>query len=293
MNAFGNKLKGGFLSRIAIVTPTFNRVKFVIPFLTNLKKQTYKEYKLFVVDSGSEDLTVPTFLKNKGTIDVEVISAPPSYWWAAATNSGVKAAIAQGFDLILTINDDASFEADYLERGVESIRTSDFDIIGSRVDFANNKGVIWQMGCHINWSQKYFFVGMYSGCKIEELRARDNIPRYIRPDSMCGNGVFIRADLFRKIGYYQQYFCPHYHSDSEFAMRARNLGYKISVDSELVIYNDWEDGRADIETTLPFFKKYFKVKSPYFFLPSLYFIRRYCPRNIKFQTLFRVLGIVP
>ena len=48
---------------LTVIIPTFNSSSYLIPCLNSLEKQTYKNYKVFIVDGGSTDNTLAIFKK--------------------------------------------------------------------------------------------------------------------------------------------------------------------------------------------------------------------------------------
>jgi GT2 family glycosyltransferase len=81
---------------IYIVIPVFNRWQFTQPCLQSLREQTYRNFKVIVVDHGSTDGTSEYI--NKEFPEALVLLGNESMWWTAATNLGVKYAIEHKVD---------------------------------------------------------------------------------------------------------------------------------------------------------------------------------------------------
>lgn len=99
---------------IYIITPVFNRKAFTEKYLEALDKQTNKNFKTIIVDDGSRDGT-SDMIKEKFP-EVILLKEKGDLWWAEATNIGVKYAISQGADYIMTLNDDTVPYKDYIEK---------------------------------------------------------------------------------------------------------------------------------------------------------------------------------
>ena len=44
-------------SRVSVIIPTFNRAKEIVKTLTDLRKQTFTDFDIFVIDNSSKDNT--------------------------------------------------------------------------------------------------------------------------------------------------------------------------------------------------------------------------------------------
>lgn len=99
---------------IYIITPVFNRKKFTENYLQALSVQTNKNFNVVIVDDGSTDGTTE-MIKEKFP-NVIVLQEKGDLWWAEATNIGVKYALDEGADYIMTLNDDTIPLEDYIEK---------------------------------------------------------------------------------------------------------------------------------------------------------------------------------
>src|SRR2546423_968305 len=63
-------------------------------------------------------------------------------------------------------------------------------------------------------------------------------PNPLPVDVLTGCGTLVPADCYRKVGLYDTRWCPQYHGDSEFVLRAGKGGYRALVDIRAVIWND-------------------------------------------------------
>ena len=92
------------LPRVTAVVPVRNRQQLTLRCLEQLAQQTYPNLRVLVVDSNSSDGTVAAI--RTAYPQVRVLAAGDDAYWAGATNRGLRQALAQGSEWLLTINDD-------------------------------------------------------------------------------------------------------------------------------------------------------------------------------------------
>jgi len=111
---------------IAIVVPTWNRAADVGRCLASLARLTYANRRTIVVDNGSrasERAALHAIVCGAAANRAEpasaaaaaVIELPENRGFAAAVNTGVAAAFADGCDAVLVLNDDAEVDPGLLE----------------------------------------------------------------------------------------------------------------------------------------------------------------------------------
>ncbi len=276
--------------KVGIVVPTLNRITKTERFIECLAEQSFQNFHLYVIDSGSKDGTRE--LVSAADIPATLIEATLDHWWSAATNLGVKRALAEGCDLILTINDDAIIASDYLEQFVEVFMRRNLKICANRIDFADEPGKVWALGSYSIWGSPYLFQLKFNGYWFDELPSAITDHELYEAMAVCGDGVLVHRDVFEEIGFYQEKFAPQVHGDSEFVMRAKRHGIDAFVATQVILYNDIynlsEDEVPEVDTRSNYelFKElFFFEKSDLYWRPVFYIVRSYAPRGWKLNTL--------
>jgi GT2 family glycosyltransferase len=249
-------------SRVCVVVPVKNRKPTTLRFIDNFTKSSYQNYTIVIVDDGSTDGTADYLKLNYP--QVIVLHGNGNLWWSGATNEGVKYALENEFDYVLTINDDSVVEVDFLTKLVESAESHPNSLIAGRVMFPDKK-TIWSMGVAIYYRASFIMhLNNYQHLYDEKIFPT----RLIETQALAGNGVLIPLDVFRKIGLYDAKWCPQYHGDSEFSFRATRNGFKCYVDRDAVLYNNdfvskpifsiWDElfSKKSYHYWKPFFKFY-------------------------------------
>lgn len=279
---------------VAAVVPIRNRKAKTLRFLDLLARQTYAHLRIYVVDSNSSDGSVEAVAA--AFPEVQTLTATDHDYWTGATNIGVRRALADGCDYILTINDDSVILDDFVERLVGTARAHGCHILGCRIDHLATPGLVWSIGARHEWGTADLFFANYGGLREEQLPPLVRDAVLLPVESMPGNGVLIDRGVFEKIGLYDSRFTPHYHADTEFGLRARRAGLVPMVTPRVVLYNDFEPQDPQRTGLVSSFRRMVRsllsIRSHWCLLPHAYIILRYGPRGLRVRSLVRYLARV-
>ena len=216
---------------ISIICPVHNHLEYTKKCLTSLSatidNSSYKEgINIIFVDDGSTDGTAEWI--NENYPEITVLKGDGNLWWSGAMNLGAKYALKQGAEYILVINNDNTFEEDYIEKLVRFTKDKNYKIVGSKVlESATNK--VYCLGEYFN--RKTGKHGKYETPK-EDKRT------YYTVDCLPGMGTLIHHSVFEKIGYWNEKDFPLYYGDADFIVRAKENGIDAHVYQECIMWND-------------------------------------------------------
>ncbi|WP_192579139.1 glycosyltransferase family 2 protein [Dyadobacter aurulentus] len=217
---------------IYIVIPVFNRIQFTLECLASLSRQTYRDFKIIVVDHGSTDNT--SHIISQKFPDVTVLTGDDSMWWTAATNLGIKYILQTDADYILTLNNDLIVGPDYMKTLADAAAENSHSLIGSvSIDIANRNRVVF---CGTIWNN---LTAKYSrpvdlNMSYEVLRSNyKTVPSSLLP----GRGTLIPTKVFQEIGFFDDIRFPHYMADEDLSYRAAQRGYKLLVNVKSAVYS--------------------------------------------------------
>jgi len=219
---------------IYIITPVFNRKTFTKNYLNALDKQTNKNFKVLIVDDGSTDGT--SEMIEKEFPDVILLKEKGDLWWAEATNIGVKYAIFQGADYIMTLNDDTVPSENYIEKMYYWIEKEPIALLGALAIDEKTNNII-EGGEKRNWlTETPFYIK-------DTLKPEEQIGIH-EVDFFPGRGLVIPSKVFNTIGYYDSKNFPQTVADLDFTYRAKNAGFKIycNYDAKIKIYPEESGG---------------------------------------------------
>lgn len=215
---------------IFIVIAVFNRKSFTKDCLLSIKKQTYKNYQIVIVDDGSTDGTGE--MLEEEFPEVFIIKGDGNLWWTAATNRGIKYSMSNGADYILTLNNDTLLAEDFLEKMIYWAEKKSNSLLGAFALKADTMKPIYG-GEIINWkyANSRYLLNTLSEDKYNGVHEVTHFP---------GRGLLIPGEVLNNIGYFDERHFPHYLADYDFTHRALKAGYKIycNYDSKIFIYLD-------------------------------------------------------
>jgi GT2 family glycosyltransferase len=260
--------------RIAVVVPVHNKLALTVRFIKSFERVRYPHYTLLIVDAGSTDDTAQTLDRDHPS--VVRLHRNGDLWWSGGTNLGVRWALAERFDYVLTINNDTLVHPDFLSHLVETAVAHPRTIVGARINFLDEPGKIWSVGGYVNWRDGVVLQLRDHGGREDETLARRANP--CTAEILTGCGTLVPAACYREIGLYDERWCPQYHADSEFILRAGRRGWKPLVDLRAVVWND-------VQSTC-WSQRLFSRRSPWFWRPVLAIHWRYCPKRYLLRSLW-------
>lgn len=216
---------------VYIVTPTFNGKDYVLQFLNSLAKQSYKNFKVVIVDDGSTDGTFAAITKQYP--ETIVLKGDGTLFWTGATNKGVKRSLKDNADYIITVNNDVEVEKDWIENLVKAAQKSPGCLVGSTIFFADDRKKVW-------------FYGAEYELRTGKLVHREKITEDLADSVwLTGMGVIIPKEAFEKIGLYDRKAFPQYFADADFSLRAKEAGFGLKVTKYAKLYNYVESNTWD------------------------------------------------
>jgi len=243
--------------RVTGVVPVHNGVAHTRLFLASLSRLTYPEFRLTVVDDGSTDGT-DELLAQAYPFPVKVIKGDGSLWWTRSVNLGVKDALKDGADYILTLNNDIEVEPDFLDRLMACSLEEGGAIVAPKILYSDDHGRVWSAAGVIRWYSGKLFYTVDDRGDDEKLYVERRPAEFIH-----AMGALVPAGVYEKAGYYDERY-PQYNSDVLFSLLAKRKGFRLLVEPAGVIYNDAAHSRAmDIRKRLDLLSPLFDPYSPY------------------------------
>ena len=95
-----------------MVTVTYNSESVLGEFLDSLAAQTHQKFILYVVDNASKDQTLE-ITQRRTDLSVIIIANAENLGVAEGNNQGILAAVEDGCECVLFLNNDTVFPADF------------------------------------------------------------------------------------------------------------------------------------------------------------------------------------
>jgi GT2 family glycosyltransferase len=213
-----------------IVIPVFNRIAFTQACLDSLRKQTDTNFKVIIVDDGSTDDTA-NILANDYP-EVVVLPGTGSLFWTAGVNLGLRYALAQGADWLMTMNNDVIVYPDFIAQMKIAANSRLPALYGAFELDAVTQEPIYSGGW-LDWRTGSFrrLIDDLSPDQRKGQWPTQNLP---------GRGLLIPRVVFDTIGLFASDVLPHYYADYDFTHQARLAGFEVymNFDARLGTYPD-------------------------------------------------------
>ncbi len=210
---------------VSIVILNYNSVEETKQCINSLKKITYDNYNIIIVDNASKDNSY-SILKELYNEEYIILESQQNLGYADGNNLGIKYAMDNGADYICVLNNDVAVEKDFLNLIVDEFKKDNcIGIVGPCICDYAERNIIQAMGANIN-----LFTGLtqgrYKGRRYNEIEAKNSYVDYL------GGACFVcKKEVFHKIGLIpENYFL--FFEETEFCLSAMRAGYKL-----LCLYN--------------------------------------------------------
>ncbi|HWE97737.1 MAG TPA: glycosyltransferase family 2 protein [Tepidisphaeraceae bacterium] len=221
------------LPLVTAVVPAFNRCDRTLNFLRQFDLIDYPNKRVVICDDGSTDNTYHNIRLNFP--DVDVLRGDGNLWWSGGTNMAIRHALQTGADYILTINDDAEMDRNFLKEMVAVARQNPKYIVGCRIHRQDHRDRLWSVGAVLIFKGYEIFGLNFWDKRWDDVKA--GLPNPYPTPTMPGNGVLIPRQVFEDVGYYDDVNMPQYHADSDLVLRAAKAGYQPVISLNSVLYN--------------------------------------------------------
>jgi GT2 family glycosyltransferase len=254
--------------KVCIIILNWNGLKDTVECLESLKKITYPNYEVIVVDNGSEGDDV-TILREKFGDYLHIIENDKNYGFAEGNNIGMKYALSSSAPVyLLLLNNDMVVAPDFLDELVRVAESeAEIGIVGPKIyyyDFEGRNDVIWCAGGEIRWCRPWIYRGI--GWNDDDLPQYQGIASV---EWVSGAAMMLKSSIIGGLSFLNsQYFFGN--EDVEYCLRARKHGFKIvyvpaarawhkvGASSDMLRYSKkHEPGPANLHSYYRFIKRNF------------------------------------
>jgi GT2 family glycosyltransferase len=202
--------------KVAMVVLTYNQKKMLEETLDSvINKTKYKNYKIFLVDNGSEDRH--DLMVKKKFPKVDVTRNEKNLGFSKGNNIGIKKALREYKpEYFLLLNDDMEIsDPNFLNKMLKvAERDKKVGVVGCQQIYPD--GTMQDVGGYFrNWNLT----------KILDF----NEGEILDVDQFMGSCMLIKKELINKIGGLDEIFTPFLLEDSDYCLRAKREGYLIKI----------------------------------------------------------------
>lgn len=241
---------------ISIIIPHWNGIDVLSECLESLKKSTYQNKEIIVVDNASTDGSQEWIKENHP--DIILIENYQNHGYAGGCNRGVST--AKG-DWLLFLNNDTIHEPDWLEHLADAA-TSQNDIVAVQpkirnyyerklFDYAGGAGGHMDLFCFPFAKGRLF------------LEQEEDSGQYDTADDIfwaSGTAFMVRKDIFEHAGRFDETFFAH-QEEIDLCWRLQLMGNRIVFEPKAVVYH-----KNAVSLPMHSFRKYYLNHRNSFFM---------------------------
>jgi len=217
--------------KTAVIMLNWNGFNDTVECLDSLKKQTYDNFKIVLVDNGSEN-EEGRKLKEMFP-EVHLIGNEVNRGFAGGNNDGMNWALDEGYDYIINLNNDCIVHENWISRLMEGILSGGSDFASSRIMYYPEKDLI----C----SNEDVLLMDGAGKSVNHLKPYAPSAREAQIFSACGAGSIFSERCLKDIRikgnqfFDELYFA--YYEDVDLGIRLNMKGYKGKSIPDAVVYH--------------------------------------------------------
>jgi GT2 family glycosyltransferase len=211
--------------RVSVIIPNWNGVRLLRPCLDALRRQTYTNHEVIVVDNASTDGSLAV-LRDEYP-EVRVVALPSNRGFAGGCNAGIAAARGQ---FIVTTNNDTEAEPGWLAALVAALdRHPEAGSAAARIMLYDRRDTLHSAG------------DLFRRDGIPDSRGvwQPYAPPYDRECYVfggCGGATMYRRAMLEQVGLFEETFFM-YCEDVDLNWRAQLAGWKCIYVPDAIIYH--------------------------------------------------------
>jgi len=273
--------------RVSIIVLNWNGLAHTIECLESLKKITYPDYEVIVVDNGSEGDEV-TALKGRYGDYIHLIENDRNYGFAKGNNIGIKYAL-ENFDpqYFLLLNNDTIVDPEFLTELTEVAETDGrigacqskilslkdpktIDAVGILISKKSTKGITAYPTLYLDGHPSQIGYGE---------RDEGQYNQTVEVFGAVACSALYKREMLDQVGLFDEDFFAYY-EDVDFAWRARLFGWKcLYVPTSLVYHFSSATGGS--------IKLYFLARN------QTFYVLKNAPLDVVFCHMSRLLVSIP
>lgn len=208
------------VQRIGVVTVTYNSAEVLPEFLASVASQTFREFILYIIDNASKDKSVE-IASAFGDPRVRIHANAENLGVAEGNNQGIRAALADGCDAVLLLNNDTVFPAELFVQLCDGLVQYDCAMTTPKIYYHDEPKNIWAAGGYfqpwLGYRTQHYGDGQLDKGQFDTARSVTYAP------TCC---VLIHKKVFSRIGLMDPLYFV-YNDDDDFMYRALTAGLVI------------------------------------------------------------------
>lgn len=199
--------------KVTIVIPNYNGKEYIEVCLDSIKRQTYKEYKVLIIDNASQDGSCEIIRDSYE--DFQLVVNEKNEGFCKAVNQGIK---MSNTEYVLLLNNDTELDECFLENIVKEIEKSNkiFSVSSKMINYYD-RSVMDDAG------DGYTILGWQYQRGISQ--SVDDYKKGTDIFTACAGAALYRKSVFDRIGLFDEMHFA-YMEDIDIGYRAQIYGYR-------------------------------------------------------------------
>ena len=247
------------LGKIGVVTVTYNSEPVLQEFFDSLAAQTHRNFALYVIDNASKDKTLE-MTAQRTDLPVVVIANGGNLGVAEGNNQGIRAALADGCECVLLLNNDTVFSADLIAQLYAGLDRHHCDMTTGKMYYHDRPDVLWCAGGRF---QPWLGYRVQHDGENQKDTGQYGHPRPVTYTPTCC--LLVRRSVFDRIGLMDSLYFV-YSDDVDFLYRCLKQGLSLWYVPDAKL---WHKVSALTGNTSDFMVRYCTRNRIYFLLKHL------------------------
>ena len=221
---------------LGIVIANWNGEKLIDKCLESLENQVFKDFKVYIIDNASKDNSRDVIKKYINRLNIDLMEMDYNTGFAPANNIGIKKAIKDGCNYILTLNNDVEVPKESLKKAMEAIEINkEFDVFQLFMINYFNKDVCDAAGLNFKDDLIPLQVGFKEN--VAEILNKDDI----KIEGVCAGAAIYSTKALEAVklddeNYFDSNFFAYF-EDVDLSLRLKGAGYKFKLLKDSIVYH--------------------------------------------------------
>lgn len=206
--------------KIFVIILNYNGKKDTLECIASLKKSSFLDFQLLIIDNGSTDGSVESLRKYDPKIPI--LEMKQNLGFAGGNNEGISWALSKGAEWIFLLNNDTIVDPDCLKKFIEATQKKpEVKIFGAKIYSHQNPWIIDHLGGYFDLEKAECF--SYAKNEKEDHVSFETMQAV---DYVCGASIWIHKKVFQEIGLLESDFFLFW-EETDFCFRAKRKGFEV------------------------------------------------------------------
>ncbi len=212
------------MSEVTVIIPNYNGDAYIENCLQSLKKQTFRDFEILIIDNASEDHSADYIAAHYP--EIPLIRLSQNFGFSRAVNEGIKRTKSP---YLILLNNDTVCDPRFVEELYQAIAKDKkiFSVSSKMLQMYAPEKIdgAGDLYCALGWA---FARGKDRSKALYEKESK--------VFSACAGAAIYRRDLFEQIGYFDEFHFT-YLEDVDVGYRARIMGYENRYTPKAIVYH--------------------------------------------------------